>query len=135
MQSFRYQKGVTLIELVIFILIISIGLAAVTVVMTTVLTRAPLMQQTSEALSLAQGRMEIILGWRYLFGYQNLVDPCLSVSPPAMCSNTLPGYTVTSLITPISINGDANYKRVTVTVVGTTTSARSVLSSVVAAYG
>ena len=128
--------GASLIEVVIFIAVISIALTGITLVMSTVLLQSPIAEQTSQALSLAQGRMELILGQRHYNGYVGLQDPCSSTSPPAICSQTLPNLVVQSTITPTIINTDNHYSIVTVTVTNAqnTSDVRAVLKSLVANF-
>ena len=118
-RGMKQQLGTSLIELVVFIAVISIAVTGVTLLFSTLLYQSSINTQMSEALSLAQGRMEIILGQRYFLGYASLSDPCTLGSPPAVCTQTITGYTVTSTITPATINTDANYSTILVTVTGT----------------
>lgn len=129
----KKQSGVSLIELVVFVAALSIGVAGITVMFTTLLSQSPITEQVSQALSLAEARMELILGQRHFVGYTGIVDPCTLGSPPAICSNTLSGYTVTSSFTPTTINTDANYSVVAVTVTGPA-SQKVILKSLIANY-
>ena len=118
-------RGFTLIEMIVFIVIV--GVAAVALFRTFALTLphgsvtpALLVQATQ----LAQERMELIVGQRDVLGYNNAVDldPC-NVGAPAVCTNTF-GFVVTSFGTaaaagswvPWNGNPTANYKVVSVTV-------------------
>ncbi len=129
----KKQQGVSLVELVIFIAVLSVAVAGITLVLTTVLLQSPITGQISEALSLAQGRMEVVLGERQLTGYAGLSDPCASGSPPAVCASTLTGYTFNTTFTPTTINTDNHYTMVTVTVTGAGDT-KVVLKSLVADY-
>jgi type II secretory pathway pseudopilin PulG len=131
-------RGFTLVELVVFIVILGFAAYALFRSFGSVLPRSPTAAQLTQAMQLAQERMELILGQRDVRGYNNLVDldPC-NVGAPTVCTTTF-GYAVTSAGTapgaPVAWNGNptANYKLVTVTVSrgGITLSKRSaVLSS------
>ena len=129
----KKQHGVSLIELVIFIAVLSVAVSGITLVLTTVLLQSPITGQISEALSIAQGRMELVLGKRQLMGYAGLSDPCASGSPPAVCASTLTGYTVNTSFTPTTINTDSHYTTVMV-MVTSAGDTRVVLKSLVADY-
>ena len=102
-------SGFTLIELILFILIM--GIAAMTVLLSfqTILARSPNANRQTTALELAEGRMDIIMGQYYQVGFSNFGDIC----PGAAVCQSLSGYTVTSSIT----NNGAS-KTITVTVSG-----------------
>ena len=105
------QKGFTLIELVLFIVVIAITATAMTTAFQNILAKLPNTNRNTVAIELGQGRMEFILGQRYINGFSNYSDLCMGGSPPAVCL-TLPGYTVSSSIT------GSNPQTVTVTVSG-----------------
>jgi type II secretory pathway pseudopilin PulG len=107
------QSGFSLIELVIFIVVL--GIAGVAIVSTFVVsgTKAPSLQNQSIAIELAQERMDLILGQRAINGFSSFSDPCPG---PSIC--TAPsGFTVSSSIAN-NWNGDTAYKVITVTVSG-----------------
>jgi prepilin-type N-terminal cleavage/methylation domain-containing protein len=115
-------RGFTLVELLVFIVIFGLAAYALFRSFGSVLPRSPTAAQLTQAMQLAQERMELILGQRDVRSYNNLVDldPC-NVGAPTVCTTTF-GYTVTSAGTapgaPVAWNGNptANYKLVTVTV-------------------
>ena len=125
-------RGFTLVELVVFIVIIGFAAYALFRSFGSVLPRSPTSAQLTQAMQLAQERMELIQGQRDSSlagrGFNNTVDldPC-NVGAPTVCTSTF-GYTVTSAGTapaptaapagPTVWNGNptANYKLVTVTV-------------------
>ncbi len=121
-------RGLTLIELVVFIVIVGVAAFALLGSFGAMLTRSPTAAQLTQAMQLAQERMELILGQRNSpaagRGYNNTVDldPC-NVGAPTVCTSTF-GYTVTSAGTGtapaswVQWNGNptTNYKLVTVTV-------------------
>jgi len=116
-------RGFTLVELVVFIVILGFAAYALFRSFGSVLPRSPTAAQLTQAMQLAQERMELILGQRDVRGYNNLVDldPC-NVGAPTVCTTTF-GYAVTSAGTapgaPVAWPPNpatANYKLVTVTV-------------------
>ena len=110
-------RGFSLIELIVFILIIAIVTSALLVSFQTILQVSPTGNRQTTAIGLAQERMDLILGQRRLKGFSSFSNPCASGSPPAICT-ALTGYTVTSNIAATTISGDSNYKTITVTVSG-----------------
>ena len=116
-------RGFTLVELVVFMVILSFAAYALFRSFGSVLPRSPTAAQLTQAMQLAQERMELILGQRDVRGYNNLVDldPC-NVGAPTVCTTTF-GYAVSSAGTapgaPVAWPPNpatANYKLVTVTV-------------------
>lgn len=109
--------GFTLIEMIVFILIIGIAASAIFTSFQAVLQKSPTGNRQTTAIALAQERMDLVLAQRQLKGFTSFSDPCNSGSPPAIC--TWPtGYTVSSDISPLTISGDSNYKVITITVSG-----------------
>ena len=137
------SRGLTLIELVVFIVIVGVAAFALLGSFGAMLTRSPSAAQLTQATQLAQERMELILGQRNSpaagRGYNNTVDldPC-NVGAPTVCTSTF-GYTVSSAGTGtapaswVQWNGNptTSYKLVTVTVKlgGTTLATRSAVLS------
>jgi type II secretory pathway pseudopilin PulG len=128
--AIRRRSGFTLVEVVVFMVIVGVAAFALLRSFGSVLPRGFTAAQITQASQLAQERMELILGQRAAFGYagnSTQLDPCKNVGPPAICTATF-GYAVTSLGTgtalsvptdpPVAWNANpvANYKVVTVTV-------------------
>ena len=123
------SEGLTLVELVVFIVIIGVAAFALLGSFANLLPRSPTAAQITQASQLAQERMELILGQRNVRGYNNTVDldPCIAGPAPPICTNTL-GHTVNSAGTapapaappagPTVWNGNpiADFKLITVTV-------------------
>jgi len=123
------SRGVTLVELVVFIVIVGIAAFALLQSFGSLLPRSPTGAQLTQASQLAQERMELILGQRNVLGYTNAInlDPCIVGPAPAVCTNTF-GYAVSSAGTtpapaappagPTAWNGNptTEYKLITVTV-------------------
>jgi prepilin-type N-terminal cleavage/methylation domain-containing protein len=116
--AFRHKNsGFTLIELIIFIVIIGMAAVALTVPLTTATQKLPTANHQTIAVALAQERMELILARRWLATYATFTDPCAGGSPPGIC--TLPaGYTATANIAATTLSGDSGYKTITVTISG-----------------
>jgi MSHA pilin protein MshD len=102
-------KGFTLIELILFIVIMGIAATAVLLSFQTLLAKSPNANRQTTALELAEGRMDVILGQYYQAGFTNFGDIC----PGAAVCQTLSGYSINSSIT----NNGAS-KTITVTVSG-----------------
>jgi prepilin-type N-terminal cleavage/methylation domain-containing protein len=116
-------RGFTLVEMLVFIVIVSVAAYALFRSFGSLLPRSPSAAQLTQATQLAQERMELILGQRDVRGYNNVVDldPC-NVGAPTVCTTTF-GYAVTSAGTapgaPVAWPPNpatASYKLVTVTV-------------------
>jgi Tfp pilus assembly protein PilV len=83
------QRGVSLIELIAFIVIMGIAVVALLSMYRAVLPRGVTPAQITLATQLAQERMELILGQRIVDGYSTAVlsDPCVGGPIPAICTN------------------------------------------------
>lgn len=122
------KAGFTLIELIVFIVIISIAASILFPILLSLRFSGTLPDQTV-AQQLARSRMELILERRFITGFTGLTDPCSDATPPSNCTPPA-DYAVSTTITD-NWNGDANYKVITVAVTG---KAQSTLTSLVAAY-
>jgi len=112
-------RGLTLVETVVFIVIVGVAAFALLRSFGSLLPRSPTGSQLTQASQLAQERMELILGRYAAAGFSAVNDPCVGGTPPAIC--TLPsGYAVavSGVAAPVVWNGNpvTNYKLVTVTV-------------------
>jgi Tfp pilus assembly protein PilV len=83
------QRGLSLIELIAFIVIMGISVVALLSMYRAVLPRGATPAQITLATQLAQERMELLLGQRDASGYSTvaLSDPCVGGSPPAICTD------------------------------------------------
>ena len=127
------QRGVTLIELIAFIVIMGISVIALLSMYRAVLPRGATPAEITAATQLAQERMELILGQRLAGGYSPLADPC-ALSVAAICTPTA-GYSVSSVIaggwSGIAVT---SYREIGVTVWGPDGTQHARLSAVVANY-
>jgi len=124
----KTQQGFTFIEVIIFIMVTSLLGSVILLASTTMLQKAPIVQKNAIALQSAQQCMEWFVGQRSLNGYSGV--SCPSTSVPSFC--TAPsGYTVSVNVSCTTINSDANYKTVTITVSGV---GDAVLSTLLANY-
>ncbi len=128
------QKGFSLIELVIFIVITSLLSAALFAVFSSALLGPAQTSSATQAMRLAVERMELILPQRQVLGFTSFslpnADPCKMGSAQLACSNIPGSYTVDSTIDD-NWGADTNYKVVTVSVSGTAT---ATLTALVADY-
>ena len=145
-------RGVTLIELIVFIIIVAILVSGLMGGFTTILRGSPTPQKMTQALQLAQERMELIRARKDAVGFACFTgtryDPCqasaASGSCPAIAASTHPacsvpplsGYTVTPSLdeTGACMGNDPNYKCITVTVTGSAGTTLAQLQAAVANY-
>ena len=113
------ESGFTLIEAVVFIVVVGIAAVALFRMFSQTLPRSPAPSQLTQAAQLAQERMELILGRRSAAGFSAMNDPCVGGTPPAMCTSTF-GYTVAvnGVASAVAWNGNptTDFKLITVTV-------------------
>lgn len=114
----KKQRGLTLIELVAFIVVTSIIVVGVLTAFKTVLLYSNTPGRAVTASLLADARMNLIMQQRLLNGFSSLTDPCASGSLAA-CTGlnsfaTSNGYSVSSTISAAS----GGVRTATVTVTG-----------------
>lgn len=109
-------RGFSLVEAVVFIVVLGVLLSGLIVMIGTPLRNSPVAGGIDTAAELAQQRTELVLAQRRRAGFAAFVDPCPG---PAVCTPPA-GYTVGVAITG-NWAGDTNYKLITVTVTGTST--------------
>lgn len=116
MQTYRFKQGFTLIELAVFIVILSIIFVGIFSAINAVLTQSHKRENLTMATQIAQQRMELILGQRRSLGFAHFQDPCQVESTANYCQ--LPaGYTIT---TP-TITSEDTFKNIVVKVNGPAT--------------
>ena len=114
--SLLRQLGVSLVEVIIFIVIVAVLAAGLFGAFANSMRGAPQAGQTDSAAEIAQLRIELILAQRRAVGFAAFTDPCVPGPGPAICTPPT-SYGVSSSITT-GWGGDPNYKVVTVTVTG-----------------
>lgn len=95
------QRGFSLIEMVVFIVIISIAAKTLLISFASSLPRAMTPQQVAIATHLAQERLELIMQQKAVKGYSNMVDPCVTSVLTACTAVT--GYTVSVSGVPVAV--------------------------------
>jgi prepilin-type N-terminal cleavage/methylation domain-containing protein len=118
----KKQRGFTLVELIIFIVITGLLASTILLSMRIALVSTPITHYQFIANQLANQCMEGFIGERHLLtsGYNNTNLACSPTPPlPSVCSSPT-GYTTSAAITCTpTLSGDAtNSKTVTVTVTG-----------------
>jgi hypothetical protein len=129
------QRGVSLIELIAFIVIMGICVVALLSMYRAVLPHGATPEEITLATQLAQERMEIILGQRVVRGYSPAVslDPCPG---PAICTPTTGYSVIVSGASPPVLWSDVtgNYRQIGVRVLGPDGKQLANLSAVIADY-
>lgn len=150
------QRGLTLIEIIAFIVIVGILVAGLMTGFSATLRGSGLPKQVTQALQLAQERMELIRARKDYVGFACFTndvngpryDPCGSANAAGSCPSTtasphpacaaqpLPGFIVTPTLdaTGACMGGDPNYKCVTVRVTDTAGAQLAELQAAVANY-
>lgn len=112
----RTQHAITLVELIVFIVIIGIA-GTLLIPLTDAMRSNGDNSNQILAMQLARARMELILASNHLDGFSSFSDPCLAASPPSSC--TLPtGFSIATPTIATGWNGSNEYKQITVTVSG-----------------
>ena len=130
------QAGVTLVELVAFIVIAALLTTGLIAAFTSAMKDTPKSNEITQALQLAQERMELILTQKQRLGFTGFTsttyDPCppVGTSTAAICTPIATNYGVTSSLLT-SWNGSNEFKVVTVDVTGLQA---ITLTAVVASY-
>lgn len=122
----KKQAGISLIELIIFIVVIGITLPSIITMLSMVLKNTHKVQQQSPAIESSSQCLEWYLNTRYNQSYDAIICPSSSV--PAFC--TVPaGYTITVDVSCLTKYGElsSNYKQITVTVDGLGTATNSLI--------
>ena len=136
-----FQSGISLVELVAFIVIVSVAMVGLIGAYSKILARAPTAAQITRATQLAQERMELILSQKDVQGYASLtLDPCpaSAVCPPPAQLLAM-GFIVNASGVIASAPWPANpvtsqYRLITVTVTDTLGTQLGELKSVLANY-
>ena len=137
------QRGVTLIELIVFIVIMGISVTALLSMYRAVLPHGATPAQITLATQLAQERMELILGQRTVSGYSTVAlgDPCAGVTLSGICTDQFTPSGLYSIIVtgispavPFSGLSTNSYRMLGVKVLGPDGNQLANLSAVIANY-
>lgn len=113
----RRQQGYSLIELIIFIIILGLIAGTLLVSMNQSLQKSPVISRVATALDLAQQRMDVILGQKQLVGFTSFSDVCLTSAALPFCVSD-PDYVISSAVSVGFGINTVDYKVVTVDVSG-----------------
>lgn len=122
----RASSGFSLVEAIVFIVVVAVLLAGIVVALGTSLRGSPRASEIDLAAELAQQRMELILAQRRSAGYAAFSDPCSPGPGPSECLPP-PGYAIASGIAPGG--GGPGYKVIRVDVTGPSEASATVLVS------
>ena len=137
------QRGVSLIELIAFIVIMGISVIALLSMYRAVLPRGATPAEITLATQLAQERMELLLGQRVADGYSTatFTDPCVGAASPVICTNQFTPFGLYSIIVTgvnpavvFSNLSTNNFRMFGVQVLGPDGTQRANLSAVIANY-
>jgi type II secretory pathway pseudopilin PulG len=117
-------EGFSLLEVVVFIVVLGVLLAGLVAAFSSSLRLSPQAGELDLVAELAQQRMELILAQRRATGFPAFADPCVPGPGPAACVPPA-GYTVASSIAAGWGGDPSNFKVVTVDVTGPSTTAGS----------
>ena len=146
----RGCRGISLVEVVVFIVITGIATTALMSSMSSTLRSAPVPKEMHQGLQLAQGRMELVLAQRERLGFSGFTsatfDPC---QPPGGTQEACLAPVAYTVVTPcfytgagtcgfgatnICQAGDTNYKCVRVRITGSGGATLAELDAMVANY-
>ena len=85
-------RGFTLLEMIVFIVIVGVAAVALFQMFRQTLPRSPTPGQLVQATQLAQERMELILGRRGVVSYAALNDPCVGGTQLAQSDAVVANY-------------------------------------------
>lgn len=152
MKARFHARGVTLIELIAFIIIVGVLVSGLAAGFSANMRGSGDARDVTQALQLAQERMELIRARKDVVGFACFTgtrfDPCQAAaaagSCPAMAASSHPacsaattlGYTVTPALdeSGACLGGDPDYKCITVTVTNAAGATLSRLQAAVANY-
>ena len=134
------NKGFTLIELIIFIIVLAIIISILRTAITFALKYAPITHNQTVATASADACMGYLLGQRNLIGYNFNSQACPGggdyTTVPTFCSNLNPtGFTTTIKISCATVSGFTGtqaFKKIDVTT--TSGSTQTVLKQLIADY-
>jgi len=117
-QMLARQTGVTLVELIAFIVVVALLSTGLIATFTSAMRSTPESGEITHALQIAQERMELILAYKKSKGFTALIDPCTLALPPAQCTSFPSGFNAPTVAIVNNWNGNTEYKTITVDVTG-----------------
>lgn len=123
----RAARGFSLVEAIVFIVVVAVLLAGIVVALGTSLRSSPRAGEIDLAAELAQQRMELILAQRRSAGFAAFADQCSPGPGPSECLPP-PGYAIASGIAPGG-GGPPAYKVIQVNVTGPSEASATALVS------
>lgn len=117
------MRGITLVELIVVIVIVSVAVIGVMRTLASVLSYAPQSYAETVAVETATRCIEWYIGQQYINGFTSII--CPSTTVPTYCVAPA-GYTLAVSVS-CSPFSDANYRSITVTVGGRASEVLSVI--------
>lgn len=114
----KHQRGLSLIELIIFIVVVGIMATGSLLTFKNVLNHNTDPAQDFQAAQLANARMNMLVLTRLMNGMNGLTDPCASGSPPAACTALSTYATSANLTVASSLSAATDILTATITVTG-----------------
>jgi prepilin-type N-terminal cleavage/methylation domain-containing protein len=128
----KKKHGFSLIELVVFIVVMGIIAASILTSFDIVLRGIPRTNYQATTMGCAINCIEWLYGQRRLNGFNNV---SVGTTIPTFCNNSLPsGYTMTANVSNTTFSGDSNYKIITTTVTSPRNLGYANISVIVANY-
>lgn len=108
------QQGLTLIEIILFIVVLGVAGVALLATLSAPLTGAGSQTEAVTAAQVAQARMEVVLGYKRKNGFpeNGLCDPDPDPCPGPNACDTPPGWSASTSCEAWSQNGDTSQYQV-----------------------
>lgn len=106
----RRQEGLTLIEIILFIVVLGVAGVALLATLSAPLTGAGTQTEVVTAAQVAQARMEVVLGYKRKNGFPDngLCDPNPDPCPGPSACETPAGWNASTSCEAWSVNGDTS---------------------------
>lgn len=126
------KQGFSLIEIVVFIVVVMILAVGVLASFNSVLRGIPRVNYQATTMGYAIRCAEWFLGQRRIQGFDNIT---IGSVVPSFCNSSLPsGYSISTSVNTATYNNDSNYKIITTTVSGPRDLGYANVSVIVANY-
>ncbi len=127
------NRGVTLVELIVFIVIVGIAVAGIMEALTQAQSGNATPIQILEATKLAESRLEFLVGQSATQGFAALTDPCAGAAPPPVCQLP-PGFSIAQPTVVADFSGNPALTELTVAVTAPDGRVLADVTDVVAEY-